>query len=72
MSKTHQFVGFQLIENEMKPIYYDFYTKQYKTLKTLLRIMKDKQTKEEVKIFNGMYWEFLEEEIIDGRLKKNN
>lgn len=70
--KSHEFLGFQIIEGESKPIYFDFYTKKYKTMKTLFRIMKNKQTKEEIKIFNGMYWEFLEDELIDDKFKTNN
>lgn len=63
-NKYHECIGFGEVNGEIKPIYFDKEKKRYKILVTSTRKIRDKSTKEEVLIFNGMEWVFLDESEI--------
>lgn len=63
-NKYHRCIGFGEVDGEIKPIYFDKDKKRYKILVIFIRKIKDKATKEEVLIFNGMEWKYLNESEI--------
>lgn len=63
-NKYHKCIGFAEIEGEVKPVYFDKEKRAYKVLVTSMKKIKDKSTKEEILIFNGMDWKYLDENEI--------
>ncbi|MGL6185588.1 MAG: hypothetical protein ACRC1T_09450 [Clostridium chrysemydis] len=63
-NKYHTCIGFGEVDGIIKPIYFDKKEKKYKILETSVRKIKNKATKEEVEVFNGMNWRFLDESEI--------
>lgn len=63
-NKYHKCIGFGEINGEVKPIYFDKEKRMYKVLQASVRKIKDKTTREEMLIFNGMNWRFLDESEI--------
>ncbi|MGL5315376.1 MAG: hypothetical protein ACRCX2_33215 [Paraclostridium sp.] len=59
-----KFIGFNMVDGETKAIYIDKVTKQYQTLITNIRKIKNKETGEFEEIYNGMSWRILVPEEI--------
>ena len=60
-NKYHKCIEFGEVNGEVKPIYFDKEKRMYKVMQTNVRKIKDKVTKEEILIFNGMEWKYLDE-----------
>lgn len=63
-NKYHECIGFGEVNGEVKPIYFDKEKRMYKVMQSNVGKIKDKSTKEEVLIFNGMGWKYLNESEI--------
>lgn len=63
-NKHHKFIGFWRVDGETKPVYFDKEKRRYKVMQSNIRKIKDKATKEEILILNGIDWRFLDESEI--------
>lgn len=63
-NKYHKCIGFGKVNGEVKPIYFDKEKRMCKVMQSNVGKIKDKSTKEEVLIFNGMGWKYLNESEI--------
>ncbi|MGL5646888.1 MAG: hypothetical protein ACRDDY_03470 [Clostridium sp.] len=65
MNNYHKFIGFYKVNGETKAVCFEKLTRMYKTLITKKGVLKDKKTGEKIETFNGMIWQYVNEDELE-------